>query len=353
MINNVFTDGYALLIGVGADLPVTVHDASALHALLIDTKRAAYPSEHVEVLTESGASRQSILNAFDRLARRVGNNPNSTVIVYYSGHGGRIEYVDKPSEYFLIPYGYDPSNLSETTITGLEFTHKIEEIGAGKLIVLLDCCHAGGIPALKVPGTTFVKSAMPPTLADILVTGSGRVIIASSRDNEYSYTGRHYSIFTSCLLEALGGQATIDQDGFVRILDVLIYLFRYVPARAPGPQHPLVKKVLDLSDNFAICHLGGADEKSLKQTSVNHPSALLLEMQRHRLKQKYEALTLEWQLISEKVRRMRMALIIETSTASKFQLEQQLLEEEGRIAKLSSEIEEIETSLTDGEKYPK
>ncbi|WP_375510018.1 hypothetical protein [uncultured Nostoc sp.] len=42
MTNQTFTEGYALLIGVGADLPVTVKDATAIQDMLIDSDRAAY-----------------------------------------------------------------------------------------------------------------------------------------------------------------------------------------------------------------------------------------------------------------------------------------------------------------------
>lgn len=51
----------ALLIGVGADLPVTVEDAIALHNILIDPNRAAYPPAQVTLLTETAATRQNIL----------------------------------------------------------------------------------------------------------------------------------------------------------------------------------------------------------------------------------------------------------------------------------------------------
>jgi hypothetical protein len=43
MTNQTFTNGYALLIGIGADLPVTVKDATAIRDILIDGDRAAYP----------------------------------------------------------------------------------------------------------------------------------------------------------------------------------------------------------------------------------------------------------------------------------------------------------------------
>ncbi|MEH2306611.1 hypothetical protein [Nostoc sp.] len=43
MTNQTFTNGYALLIGVGADLPITVNIAD----ILIDSDRTTYPPEKV------------------------------------------------------------------------------------------------------------------------------------------------------------------------------------------------------------------------------------------------------------------------------------------------------------------
>src|SRR5581483_3687996 len=202
-----FIHGYALLIGVGADLPITVQDATALRDVLVNPHRAAYPPNQLELLTGTSADRHGILEAFDRLINRTNSDPEATVIVYYSGHGGKVDYSDNTSQYFLVPHDYDPGRPAETAISGAEFTKKIEAIKARKLIVFLDCCHAGGVPALKIPGATFIKSPMPPDLLQMLESGMGRVVVTSSRENEYSYVGHQYSIFTKCLLEALEGNA--------------------------------------------------------------------------------------------------------------------------------------------------
>src|ERR1700733_13473633 len=102
----IFHEGHALLVGVGADLPVTVADAASLRDVLIDPKRAAYSRDQVRLLAEKTATRQLILNALDDLASRLKQQEPATAIVYYSGHGGRVENpgLDKP-EYFLVPYG--------------------------------------------------------------------------------------------------------------------------------------------------------------------------------------------------------------------------------------------------------
>ncbi|WP_179071325.1 hypothetical protein [Nostoc sp. C057] len=45
MTNQIFTNGYALLISVDADLPVTLKNARAIVNILIDRDRVAYPVE--------------------------------------------------------------------------------------------------------------------------------------------------------------------------------------------------------------------------------------------------------------------------------------------------------------------
>ena len=346
MTNQTFSNGYALLIGVGADLPVTIKDATAVSDVLIDPSRAAYPLKQVQLLTETAATRQNILDAFDQLIAQVNQTPDATAIVYYSGHGGRIK---STGEYFLVPYGYDPDRRAETTISGTEFTQKIEAIKAQKLIVLLDCCHAGGVPALKGLDETFVKSPVPADLLNRLTSGGGRVVVASSREDEYSYTGTPYSVFTACLLEALQGKGSVSKDGYARILDVLIYLFGQVPQRASGSQHPFVNKMLNLGDNFPLCYYAGGskflpDETPMPETAIAPTS--LTSGQRRRLEQRRDALNAEYKLRSEKLKRFRSSLAIESGTAVQFQLEQQLLNEEAKLASLNVELEEIEQAIS-------
>lgn len=343
-----FDHGHALLIGVGDDLPVTAQDAAAIHGVLVDPARAAYPPAQVDLLANEQATRQGILAAFDRLAARVQADPEATAFIYYSGHAGRFERLNQPPAYFLVPYGYDPARLQETAITGAEFTARIEALQPRKLVVFLDCCHAGGLPAVKAePAPSFTKTAVLPDLVRILDQGSGRVIVASSRDDEYSYTGAPYSVFTACLIEALSGRGAVNADGYARILDILIYLFAQVPARAAGPQHPFVKKVLDLGDNFPLCYYaGGAKTAPGLPVIAPTPKELgLTPSRRRRLEQEREGLQAEYDLRSAKVKQMRAAFAIEAGSAVRFQLEQQLLEEEARLAHLGERLDAIDELL--------
>ena len=103
-----------------------------------------------------------------------------------------------------------------------------------------------------------VKSPLPAAAIDELRSGSGRVVLASSRRDEVSWTGNPYSVFTAALLEGLAGYGAFEQDGYARVLDLALWAGRKVPERTADRQHPIIK-VSNLADNFAVAwYAGGA-----------------------------------------------------------------------------------------------
>jgi len=251
-----FTQGHALLIGVGADLPNTITDAIGLATLLQDPERCAYPAPQVHTLTGEHATRAAILATLDQLAAQTG--PDATVIFYFSGHGYTIGTITG-KVYFLMPYGYDVNDLPATAISGVEFMAKLKAIPAQKMLVLLDCCHAGGMDNAKALGAKFSKAPIPPEAQELLAQGSGRVIIASSRADELSYAGDPYSEFTQALVEALAGAGAAEQDGYVRTADLALYARETVPKQTNDRQHP----VLDYAqaDNFIVAYYAAGDKQ--------------------------------------------------------------------------------------------
>jgi len=247
----VFSHGYAVLVGVGADLPVTVQDATAIADLLCDPTRCAYPPHQVRLLTGEEARRDAILTALEWLAERTCADPRATAVVFFSGHG-----LETP-DYYLMPFGYDLNRLGETAISGTTFTKKLRAVEARKLLVLLDCCHAGGIGEAKAP---MVRSPLPPSAVETLGRGRGRVIIASSRKDEVSLTGTPYSVFTMALLEALAGYGAFEQDSYARVLDTALWVGRKVPDRTHDRQHPIVK-VSNLEDNYALAYYAAGERQ--------------------------------------------------------------------------------------------
>lgn len=260
-MSQTFRKGYAVVVGVGADLLITIDDATAVANVLGDSSRCAYPTEQVRLLTGKKADRTNVLSALSWLAQTTGKD--DTAIVYFSGHG-----IETP-DYYLMPYGYSFSNLEGTAIRGETFTKYIRDIQAGKLLVLLDCCHAGGQAEAK----GILKSPLPPSAIAKLGSGSGRVILASSRKDEVSWTGKPYSVFTVALLEALAGYGTFEQDGYARVLDLTMWVGRKVPERTGDKQHPIIK-ISNLEDNFALAWYAGGEKsvRPLPKWETNIPS---------------------------------------------------------------------------------
>ncbi len=246
--------GHALIIGVGADLPNTVTDAVGLEKIIKDPARCAYPSNQVHLLTGGKARREDILATLDALAQTVA--ADATVLVYFSGHGYQVT---SPTceEYYLLPYSYDLARLHQTAISGAEFTACLHAIPAQKLLVLLDCCHAGGLNLPKEPGLHVAKSPLPSEALSFLAEGRGRVLIASSQENEQSFAGKPYSAFTLALIEALSGTGVAKHDGYVRIADLALHAREVVPGRTRGRQHPILH--FERADNFALAYYAGGD----------------------------------------------------------------------------------------------
>jgi hypothetical protein len=269
-----FSQGYALIVGIAnytavRPLPDTVlKDARDVAALLTQPERAGYPPDHIKLILDRDASKQAILAGLAWLASCAG--ADATAVVYYSGHGGRIEAGADAGNY-LIPVDTRLDALKTTAISSDELTAALRTIHAGRLVVLLDACHSGGTGDAKeigslvpeaAPQTLVLKGGIDQAIYDQLSQGSGRAIFASSRTSEVSYVlpNATNSLFTQTLLEALNGKARQRGDGLLRLFDVVEYVWEEVPKRYPQ-QHPIFK-AQDLDANFPIALFMGG-QKSL------------------------------------------------------------------------------------------
>lgn len=256
-MNALFHRAHALLIGVGGNLPCTIRDVEGLRDILVNPERCAYPPDQVRLLTEENASVENIRAELKRLAKVIEKDKRgSTVIVYFSGHGGYVQSREGEA-YSLVASGCGRNESQETTMRGTDFTALLEDIRAERLLLVLDCCHAGGIELPLAKGVAYKE--LSPQVRTILASKQGRVVLASSTGAELSWTGEPYSAFTHSLLEALCGEGNPRCDGFVRVGDVVTYTSDRVPQKTNQRQHPTFD--FNKSDNFEIAYYGGGDTK--------------------------------------------------------------------------------------------
>jgi hypothetical protein len=147
-----------------------------------------YGFTHPDILMGSRATRSAILEAFDSLVDRV--RPGDVVVVYYSGHGGRLPHPDwaarqasgrSPFLQFLVPT--DAGGSSDDDFRGL----LAEEMTAlqGRLTdvtfnvtTILDCCHSA-----------FMARGTDPA-SDMGPTGStGMDLVIKAVDRQFPVAG--------------------------------------------------------------------------------------------------------------------------------------------------------------------
>lgn len=242
-------NNFALIIGVGGDkIEYTVNDAKMLWESLIDDKLIGYPKENVILRTEMEATREGILQAFDELREKT--NEDSTILLYYSGHGGK--YSDK-HKFFLQPSDMTADNIMETMITAEELRDKINDLPSNKLVLFLDCCHAEGMVQSGIKGLYG--------MAQKLNDEQGIWIMASCQDNEKSYGYGDHSFFTQALLDVLAGRHVRPfTEPEITMMDVVEYIFNAVPKMAenceedgkPVVQTPYFKT--QMSENLILSH---------------------------------------------------------------------------------------------------
>jgi uncharacterized caspase-like protein len=262
-----FTAGHALLIGVGQyarwnfSAPTTANDARQLAALLQDGAVAGFPAGQVQIISDGAATRQRILDALDAFAAQLAKAAQPTALVFFAGHG--VQYGDA---YALLPHDYDPANVAGSSIDAATFQAKVDAIRthAQKLVVLLNCCHAGGVGerVLDVNEGAGMGAAPPPAFYQPLVAGSGQVLISSSRPAQksgaISRTNAQHTTFGAQLLDALRGGAP-GQSAGIGVFDLFAYLSAHVPTDAqtitynnhPLAQHPLLY-AHEVDQNFAV-----------------------------------------------------------------------------------------------------
>jgi len=312
---NAFNNGYALLIGVNDNAEPSLRlegverDVQALQAVLRDPKHCGYPAENVKIVSGPEATGKGIGDGLawlrDKLA--ADESGDATAVVYFSGHG----HHDRTG-YYMLPYDVKLAGLRSTAIAASAFAADIADLKPRRLLVLLDCCHAGGvgdgvgdgtksalpISAESVPldafasavGVGAVEASPAPTsepggksVDGAPASERGRAVISSSQGEEKSWMLKsgEMSVFTYFVIQALIGHATASKlpDGRVAIalLDLCKYLDMQVPDRVKAErqvsQRPNFKNS-GMNFPLALVHGGMGYEKG-----VTPPDAILAAAQ--------------------------------------------------------------------------
>ncbi len=138
----VFGKNYLLLIGVNKytywnRLHNAVKDCQDIQNLL--TRYYLFDNENVVTLYNEEATREKILETFEELQDKLGENDN--LLIYYAGHG---YYDDRSTLGYWVPVNARPSKIPDF-IRNSTVHDYLRTINAKNTLLIADACYAGSL----------------------------------------------------------------------------------------------------------------------------------------------------------------------------------------------------------------
>lgn len=221
----------ALFIGIDryaspliSNLSCSVRDAEALYGLFSDT----FGSSESKLLANEQATRSAIVHEIKKLQAA---EPGDVVVIAFSGHGS--------DSHHLITFDADPLALDATAIALDELTGLFAQIPATNLILLLDCCFAGGAGAKVFHAPVATRGAASADAFLSKVSGKGRLIFSASTAEQEAIEDRRrgHGLFTFYVLEGLRGAPEIVTHSQIPFLSLVQFVTNSVISAAAQIRH--------------------------------------------------------------------------------------------------------------------
>lgn len=190
-------------------------DALALSSLFRDNSDG-----EVELLADADATRQGILDALKELQHV---NEDDLVVISFSGHG--------TEDHRLVPADAVADDLTSTCIPLDDLAVCLDAIPSKQLVVILDCCFAGGFGGARAFAPSSTRSTMEDRqVIERLIRGDGRVVLTASGKGEPALETQQYGhgLLTYHLLEALQGVGKSAQSDGIPLLVLLDHITTHV-----------------------------------------------------------------------------------------------------------------------------
>ncbi len=213
-VNRPIRDKWALVVGVSEfanpalNLKYSAKDAKDFADYLV--KEADFAPDHVKLLLNKDATERRILSELgDRWLPRVAN-PDDLVVIFVSTHGSGAE-LDVGGQNYLVAYDTDVQDLYTTGVPMQRLAKDIKDrVHCDRVVIFLDACHSGGV---KSESKGLTRTGVD---ASELAIGSGRMVIASSAEDQVSWESKSGSngVFTAALLQSLrkkGKETTVGE----------------------------------------------------------------------------------------------------------------------------------------------
>lgn len=151
--------------------------------------------------------------------------PEDVVVIYYAGHGEATE-----EDFFFVTYEFElplsASRLERRALSAASLRKYVENIGARRVIMLIDACKSG----TAVAG---FQDQMDRRVIRRLGQSVGLHIVSATAKEQFAveHASLGHGVFTYALIQAMAGAADIDpHDGNLTVREVVHYSEDAVPA---------------------------------------------------------------------------------------------------------------------------
>ena len=236
---------YAIVVGISEfhnpayNLKFAAKDASDFAATLQDPDVGRFKpgSEHVRLLLNENATVSNIRTAINDVAKDA--RAEDLVVMYFSSHGTAAESdvaKDDAKSGYIVTHDTVLSNLYATAFSMEELRRVVEKrIRACRVVLFLDTCFSGDtVRPAAGGGSKLLSVGISDETKERIAQGVGRVVIASSRNDERSWESERdkNSYFTLYLLQALR-----ENGGRADITTIFTQLQRSVPRAVKNEKH--------------------------------------------------------------------------------------------------------------------
>jgi len=230
---------YLVAIGVsqyqehGNSLKYAAADAQALVKLLDQQQGKLYKTVIPQILADQEATAAEIRTA---LRSFTNVQEDDTVILFLAGHG-----TNNSGDYFFLPYDVKIQRLRDTAIQWQELQTALEQVPAGKRILMVDTCHSD-----KAVNLRLVNDTTHNQITLISATDPKKGTIAEESDD------LNHGVFTYALLQGLQGQADSGGDKSVSTTELQSYLYNKIRELTDDRQKPLLKSSDGVFQDFVL-----------------------------------------------------------------------------------------------------
>jgi hypothetical protein len=195
---------FALVIGIEdyQSLPKADYGARDAQTVRKHFEALGVPARNIISLEGSQATGSKLKNYLQQwLPRNV--KPESTVFVYYSGHGAPDP---ENGDAYLVPWDADPMFLTTSAYPLKQFYSELAKLKAKRVVVALDACFSGS------GGRSVLAKGARPLVAKVdesVPSAANLTVLAAASGSEITGTldDQAHGIFTYYFLKGLSGGA--------------------------------------------------------------------------------------------------------------------------------------------------